>query len=219
VSYPRDERDKVNEMFTQIMDIHYPELSKAEALKTLFQEKLMEPMNQTTPRASEILDPNQICELGFLQRILDPKTQAYLYHCLKQQRPNAKGKPVILSDGRDMDSIRKICEACHTGFLFNQQNKLGADAIKSIIKFGNQDISIKFCSCIHPENDMIFFSLGGIGSFPCKKTDTRVSIEKTCEGSFCDYLHTQEVSVRVKDTEAYKEMRKELEDKTGGETE
>lgn len=211
----KETKDKLSDTLKQLKERDYTDTATYTTLLKILEEKLLSPINEIHYQSGDTRELAEICELNFLKRIVDKKTGDRLYHCLKQQRPNGKGKPIILADGRDIESIKDICQACHDGYLYNKQSKVGADAIKAIIRFGDKDISIKMCSCIHPENDMVFFSLGGTGSFPCKKTDTRVSIEKTCENTLCNYLHTDTVIIKIKDTPAFKEMQEQLEHKGG----
>ena len=65
-------------------------------------------------KSQEVLTPipdnlEELCEVGFLQKIVDSRTKLELWFCLKNQRLYGKGKPILIADGRDRHSIQKLC--------------------------------------------------------------------------------------------------------------
>ncbi len=161
--------------------------------------------------ASEIPDQlEDLCEVGFLQRIIEPKKNIKLWHCLKNQRLYGKGKPILMGDGQDRDSIQKLCEACKIGFSLHEQRSNLGKAKAAIQRFGDMEIEAIINCCIHPANNAIQINLGSQGNFYCVKTDDRATILE-CGSGQCDYFFKTSAPLYVKDTEAFEEVQKVLE--------
>lgn len=151
-----------------------------------------------------------LCELGFLQKIVDPNENVLLWHCLKNQRPDGKGKPIIMADGRDRQSITKLCEACKQGFVWHEQRSKLGKTMAAIQRFGDMELSVEVNSCIHPANNAIQVNLGVSGNFYCKLKEDRVTLQRTCKPNACEYLHRASAPIFMKETAAFKEVTKQL---------
>lgn len=206
----------INKALEKLVE-NIPELNtKGEALEYLYNEwiKTYQEEIKTSPEIINYKDSEikALCEIGFLKRIKD-KTGEKLFYCLKHQRPDGKGKPILMSDGNDYPSIKELCEACKTGFFLNQQNKMTQDQISAIRKFGSSEIIVTLYYCNHPKMDFIQAKLGSVGSFYCAITNKREIIDRKCDNENCGYLNKEETSIQVKDTKPYQELKKQLEHK------
>ncbi len=148
----------------------------------------------------------KICDFDFLKKIVDAKTQTSKWFCLRSK------KPLLLSDGIDETSIRKLCSSCKSRDLFQLQKSLGERAIEQIKAFGDSIITVDVYACKHPDMDYIQVSLGK-REFHCKKFDVMKDIEKHCINTNCNYLISDDKEIFIKETKAYKQLQKELEDK------
>lgn len=152
-----------------------------------------------------------LCKLDFLQKIIEPKKSVKLWHCLKNQRPDGKGKPILMGDGRDRESIQKLCKACEIGFTWHEQRSNLGKARAAIQRFGDMEIEAIINCCIHPANNAIQLNLGTHGNFYCQLKDTRVTMTSTCGPNQCEYFFQTTAPITVKDTTAYQEVQKVLE--------
>lgn len=209
------QREFSNDVLSKAKDIFGTE-SKGESLFKIIEQwdelaSAEEDKGQVL-HASEIPDQlEDLCELGFLQRIIELKGDRELWHCLKNQRPDGKGKPIIMADGKTRTSIQKLCEACKQGFVWHEQRSKMGKARAAIQRFGEMEIEAVINCCIHPANNAIQLNLGGQGNFYCKLTDDRVTMNKSCIDDHCDYFFKTSAPLYVKDTEAYDEVQKMLE--------
>ena len=152
-----------------------------------------------------------MCKLGFLQTIIEPKKSIKLWHCLKNQRPDGKGKPILMGDGKDRESIHKLCKACEVGFVWHEQRSKMGKARAAIQRFGDMEIEAIINCCIHPANNAIQINLGGQGNFYCVKTDERATILGSCGSGQCEYFFKTSAPLYVKDTEAFDAVQKLIE--------
>jgi hypothetical protein len=207
--YPQ-EKDQVNDYLKIIMELSDPPISKREAfLKTLSPKiEASAPIVMESAREIETL-----CDLDFLQRIIDPKDGLHKWFCLRGSRPDRKSKPILMGDGRDPDTINKLCEACRTGWSWNQSQKLSADQIQAIKRFGEAEITAHLFVCNHPDTEYIQLSPDPKYSFLCLFTGNRQRIDKKCRLDPCDHLIHQELKVMIKDTPQYEDLQNQLEDK------
>lgn len=209
-----NEKNFLDDICNKVVEKENDVNNKREALLRIFNDYAYQILDNKpeVSRKFELENIEDICELGFLQKLIDPKDGIIKYFCLRTQDPTKKGKPILMSDGADILSIKKICDACKTGYVFNRQNKLGDKAIETIKKFGEQKLEILMCACRHPQNDYIQIKLGDKGTFYCKIKEARASINRTCISTNCDFLYMQSAPIQIKETTPYKEMKKELED-------
>lgn len=152
-----------------------------------------------------------LCELGFLQKIVEPKKNVRLWHCLKNQRPDGKGKPILMADGIELDSISKLCEACKQGFVWHEQRSNLGKARAAIQKFGDMEIEAIINCCRHPANNAIQINLGSHGNFYCKVEDDRVTMIGTCQPNQCEYFFQTTAPLFVKETEGFEEVKRLIE--------
>jgi len=207
--YP-EEHDRLNGLIKDIKIRAGKKLTNREAIL-----KLLEELNQDEVIVKPFIEKDLIdlCDLGFLQRISDPKTGTKKWFCLRGSRPDRQAKPVLMGDGFDEDSIRKLCEACKTGYLWAQQNKLSEDQIHAIKRFGEATIEANLFICNHPETEYIQLSPKPSNSFLCLLTGNRQVISKKCKKEFCKHLIHNTFEVVIKETPQFQEMQKQLEGK------
>lgn len=195
------------------------ETKRNSSIKLTNREAFLNLLDRLDPQAEVIAAPfnekelTDICDLGFLQRIIDPKTGQKKWFCLRGSRPDRQNKPVLMGDGYDEDSIRKLCEACKTGYLWNQQQKLSEDQIQAIKRFGEESIEANLFICNHPETEYIQLSPKPSNSFLCLLTGKREVISRKCQKELCKHLIHQTFTVAIKDTPQYQEIQKKLEGK------
>ncbi len=158
-------------------------------------------------------DIDIICDLGFLQRIIDAKDGAHKWFCLRASGPDRKGKPILMGDGRDQTTINKLCQACRDGWSWRQSQKLSADHIKAIKRFGDAELEAHIWACNNPEAPYSQLSLDPKHPFYCSKTNRRETQDKKCRVEPCDYFFHQVTKITVKDTPQYEELQKQLEAK------
>lgn len=190
-------------------------LTNREAFLSLLDD--IEPIAEVIRSSSfDEKDLMDLCDLGFLQKIADPKTGIKKWYCLRGSRPDRQAKPVLMGDGFDEDSIRKLCEACKTGYLWSEQRKLSEDQIQAIKRFGEETIEANLFICNHPDTEYIQLSPNPSNSFLCLLTGNRQVISKKCQKEFCEHLIHHTFQVIVKETPQFQEMKKQLEGRKQG---
>ncbi len=157
----------------------------------------------------------RFCELGFLKKIVDKKDGINKWFCLKLSSPTSKGRPFLMADGNDIESIQTLCNACKNGYMFQLQRELGTKAIQAIRDFGDKKITVNIYCCTHKDNEYIQAKLGTVGTFYCKKSEVREKVDD-CEINVCEFLIINKSEIKIRETEPFKELQKELEDKSEG---
>jgi len=215
VKFNEAQKDFANKILGKAVE-RFDTDSKGETLYALLQDwDEMITYGGEHPNKEYVAVPDQLedlCELGFLQKIVDPKTNVLLWHCLKNQRPDGKGKPILMADGRDRQSITKLCEACKLGFVWHEQRSKLGKTMAAFQRFGDMELSVEVNSCIHPANNAIQVNLGTQGNFYCKLKEDRVTLQRTCKPNNCEYLHRATAPIFIKETQAFKEVTKQLTD-------
>ncbi len=206
------EKERINKIIQTKMDLSDPPLSKREVFLNTF-STLDESPEVIPPGESSARDLEGSCELNFLQRIVDPKDGIAKWFCLRGSRPDRKAKPILLGDGKDGESIFKLCQACRDGWLWSQQRSLSDDKIQAIKSFGESEIEAHLFICNHPDSHYVQITPDPKSDFLCLKTNNRQSIKKKCILESCDYLIHQILKVVIKDTPQYEELQKQLEEK------
>ena len=153
-----------------------------------------------------------LCALENLQKIVDPKDDIRKWFCLKNQDPEKKGKPILMADGKDRHSIQLLCKQCGLNFAWRKQISKEGKATLIWKEFGESKLTVPHDSCIHPAFNGTQINVGGYGAFYCMLKQDRVTLERTCIPNNCEYLHRDVITIPLKDTEAYKEATKQLEE-------
>lgn len=190
--------------------------SRGETLFKIF-DQWLERVTEEGELRKETLTPipdnlEDLCPLENLQKIVDPKDGLRKWFCLKNQDPEKKGKPILMADGKDRQSIQLLCKQCGLNFAWRKQKSKEGKATLIIKDFGESEVSFPHDSCIHPAFEGTQVNVGGYGAFYCMLKQDRVTLERTCIPTNCEYLHRGVVTIKMKDTEAYKEMQKKLEE-------
>ena len=158
-------------------------------------------------------DLSEFCELNFLQRLVDPKDSNLKWFCLRASRPDRKGKPILMGDGRDEPTIEKLCQGCRDGWIWAEKQKLSLDQIEAIKRFGDQEIEAHIFACNHAEVEYVQISPNPRKAFSCFLTGRLEVIEKKCIRDPCPHLFRVTFPVSIKDSPAYEELQKQLEEK------
>jgi len=152
----------------------------------------------------------ETCPFGFLKRITESYGREERWHCLKQQGPDNKGKPVLLADGNDKQSIRAICAACQINW---QRKPPKLEQIRiAFQKLGESEITHKLYYCIRDALDEgLKFSETEHVSWYCTEKRKKVTIKNTCMATKCSYFVQKIVSLSLDETIPYAEAQKALE--------
>lgn len=153
-----------------------------------------------------------ICPFGFLKKI-NPGGYGGndKWHCLKNQGPNSKGKPILLANGEDKQSIKAICEVCQLKWQMGPQK---IDQVRLMFEeIGDQKISSVMYFCIRPTFDdyAINFSTTENGSWYCPENHKKVTIKHTCMAKGCPFLIKKEIVLNMFETEPYRKALEVLE--------
>jgi hypothetical protein len=209
--YPQ-EHEQINSLISDEKLISGEGQTKREAFL-----KLLSRLDSKAPEVYEPLsdvDLSGLCELDFLKRIIGDKDGFLKWFCLRTSRPDRGGKPILMGDGRDPDTIRALCQACKDGWMWSQQQKLSDDQIEAIKRFGKEEIEAHLFICNHPESSHVQLSPNPRKDFLCRLTGNRQMIEKKCLRDPCPSLVHHTLKVVVKDTPQFNELQKQLEEKT-----
>lgn len=189
--------------------------SKSDALVRFFRDRVhIEPQDSETiiPEIRYVKDEQfeETCPFGFLKRITGSYGREERWHCLKQQGPDNKGKPVLIADGNDKQSIRTICEACQINW---QRKPQKLDQIRIVFQqLGESEITSKLYFCIRDAIDEdIKFSPTEHVSWYCTEKRKKVTIKNTCIANKCPYFVQKIVSLSLSETIPYTEAQKALE--------
>jgi len=155
----------------------------------------------------------KICPLGVLRKLIDPKDQVKKWYCLRGISQTKKGKPQLVADGRDIESIKQFCSSCQIRTQQDEQLKRTYEQILAIKRFGESQIETNLHTCIHPELKFMQILLGDKGELICNLRKKRVNINKVCIPTECEYFTTTKVTFKIKETKAYQNLRKQLEHK------
>jgi len=158
----------------------------------------------------------ELCPLNLLKQQIDPKDDMRKWYCLRRISLRSSGKPLIIADGLDTDSIIEYCNACEVVTSFDKQIKLASQRIEAIKRFGETEIKTIASTCIHPKLEFMQILLGNFGELICYLRDERIEIEKICIPHNCEYFKQQEIAFNLKDTTGFQDFRKQLEDKREG---
>ena len=190
--------------------------SKGEALVHFIRNRSGEVNETTEALIPEIHYPGECefeatCPFGFLKFLSDRNGIEELWHCLKQQGPDRKGKPVILADGRNKKSILAICEACQINW---QREPNSIDQVRiAFQQLGDREISSLIYFCVRDAlGEGIKLSTSDNGQFFCVERGRKVVVKNTCLDKKCPYLITKLISLDVSETLPYKETQKLLGD-------
>lgn len=150
------------------------------------------------------------CPFGYLKKITTGPHEFELWSCLKQQGPSKKGKPIVLADGRNKDSIRAICEVCQINWQIDPSK---IDQVKLIFKeLGDKTLSSILYFCTRDAiGEGIKLSPSDNGRFYCIERNRKVTIKKTCIESACPFLISREINLSVSETTPYVEAQRQLE--------
>lgn len=162
----------------------------------------------------EILYPRDtefeaICPFGFLKQLVDKKGSEK-WHCLKQQGPDKKGKPVLVADGKDRQSIKAICDTCQINW---QRGPSQLDQIRMIFQeLGDRKVASMLYFCIRDAaGEGVKLGISEHSRFYCTERSRKVTVKKTCVATGCPYLVQQTVSLSLGETLPFMEARKVLE--------
>lgn len=218
VKFNEAQKEYSNDVLSKAKDIFGTE-TKGESLFKIIEQWAETTLAEGDPIQENLTPiPDQLedmCALDFLQKIIDPKSGLRLWFCLKNQGPNMKGKPLLMADGKDRESIQKLCASCKTAFGWREERSKQGKATAAIKKFGDMPIDVILTSCIHPANNALLVNLGTHGTFYCRLKDDLVNLQRTCKPNQvdqCEYLYITKAQIPLKDTEGYKELAKQLEE-------
>jgi hypothetical protein len=188
--------------------------SKADAFVHYFRK--MVPLSSDETMIPEVyssddLEFEKTCPFGFLKKISEKQSSDELWHCLKQQGPDSKGRPMLLADGHNKQSIRAICETCQINW---QRKPSNLDQFKLIFqKMGDSLVSGPMYLCIRNILEgKLSYSTTEYGKFPCPDSKgDEVTIKHTCKAKTCPNLIKETVTLSHSETFAYVEAEKALE--------
>lgn len=214
-----DEIDRANESLELVREENDdPNLTKAQSFMKIIEYYILKPDRQyhdVEIRKAKEKEIESLCEFDLLKQIIDPKDQRMKWYCLKRLRFTGSGSPILMGDGFDHETIKELCNACVEAEILYQKTRLGEKGVQAIIKFGDSPIEVLMYACTHPENEFVQVRLGDIGSFICPKKNARADIKRTCIEQICKNLYSEKATIKVKETEPFKEMAKQLESKGG----
>jgi len=165
----------------------------------------------------EEIDLPSLCPANFLQKLIDQKDDKNKWYCLRAINPKSRGKPFLIGDGKDLDSVRKYCEACKRGHEILEAERETRKTIIAIKKFGDTEISTDIFCCVHPDKDYIQLVSGFNSEIICELRKKRVRLDKVCREDIvnpCEFLRSTPLTIKVKETEAYQDFQKALPEKT-----
>jgi len=150
-----------------------------------------------------------ICPFGYLKR-LSVNYKDEKYYCLKQQGPNRTGKPVLLADGDDKQSIKAICEVCQVNWQTGSRN---IDQVRLVFKeLGDKEVSSNVYFCIRDAvGEGVKLSPTEKGRFFCIERNRKVTIQNTCIPKACPYLVQKVITLFLGETLPFIDAQKTLE--------
>ena len=207
------EHDRINQLITDEKETSGVKTKREAFLNVLSRlDETDEPFIQFVDQGELDSLYDDYCELDFLKKIVDPKDGIKKWFCLRLSRPDRGGKPILMSDGRDHESIKALCQACKDGFMWARQKDLSADQIEAIKKFGEEEITAHLFICNHPDIEYVQLTPSPRHEFLCLFSNRRESVEKRCLREPCDHLIHHRLKVVVKETPQYEELQKQLEE-------
>ena len=189
--------------------------SKSDALVHFFRNVVPPDIHDAGTITPEIhyagdLEFEETCPFGFLKRISDKQGSEELWHCLKQQGPDNKGKPMLLADGRNKQSIRAICDACLTKW---QRGPRKLDQVRLVFEqLSQSEITSKLYFCTRDVlNEGIKLSTSEYGIWYCPERDEKITVKNTCIAKNCPFMIQKIISLNLIETLPFKEAQKALE--------
>lgn len=206
------EKHKLNVRRDQLENIvnHYLQ----QFIETDEESDVVSPTKVYTAKEKDLLT---LCPMNLLKQQIDPKDDLRKWYCLRRISLRSSGKPMMIADGLDIDSIIEYCDACEIGTSFDKQLKLTTERIEAIRRFGETEIKTIAQTCIHPKLEFMQILLGDFGELRCYlRNDERVDIHKVCLPHNCEYYSKEPITFNLKATKAHKELMKQLENKRKG---
>lgn len=215
VKFNEAQREYSNEVLSKAKEL-FGTTTKGESLFKIIEqwdERLLAEGDPLQDGVSTIPDNlEDLCALENLQKIVDPKDGIRKWFCLKNQDPDKKGKPILMADGKDRKSIQLLCKQCGLNFAWREQRSKEGKAMLIWKNYAESEFSIPHDSCIHPAFEGTQVNIGGYGAYYCMLKQDRVTLERTCIPTNCEHLSRDVITIKMKDTVAYKELQKQLEE-------
>lgn len=206
---PKD-KDFINQTLQLYKEVRGFETDR-DALVDIFKNLFAEPTSAILPdiiTSESQREIENICEAGFLQK-LEIDRAGPQWYCLREM--SKTGKRISL--GRDIQSVKKQCESCHTGMILSQQYAILEDKTRAILELGDKAISIKVYGCVNyiPPRNAPQVQIGEDSQFFCPLRRKTVTIKNTCMRDKCECLVSQEFKLPLNTTQGYRDFQRAIE--------